>query len=134
MKILKNKGIFAFICSNKFVNVKYGEKLRDFLLNYQIKIYNDFSGIKIFKEATVDTCIIKIKKSVGNNFILVNNQYTMDQSRLTKKNWSFTHPKVLNLKDKILNKSFLLEDLNIKIKYGMKTGYNKAYIIENETY
>ena len=134
MKILKYGGVFAFICSNKFVNVKYGEKLRDFLLKYQIKIYNDFSGIKIFKEATVDTCVIKIKKSSENNLIIVNNQYTMDQSRLTKKDWSFTHPKVLNLKDKILDKSYLIEDLNIKIKYGMKTGYNKAYLINNETY
>ena len=48
LKILKDEGIFAFICSNKFVNVKYGEKLRGFILKNQMTIFDDFSGVKIF--------------------------------------------------------------------------------------
>lgn len=135
LKILKDEGIFAFICSNKFVNVKYGEKLRGFILKNQMTIFDDFSGVKIFKEATVDTCVIQIKKGYdANNKIRVNNEYYLNQNRLSKDVWSFTNPKIFNLKDKILNKSTLVKDLDIEMKYGLKTGFNKAYVINNETY
>ena len=82
MKILKDEGIFAFICSDKFVNVKYGKKLREFLLNYHIKQYIDYSGKKIFKGATVDTCIIQIKKTKlnENDIIRINNKFDMKQN------------------------------------------------------
>ena len=70
LNILKEKGIFAFICSNKFAKAKYGEKLRKLLLKNQLKIYNDFTGIKVFKEASVDTCVIQIKKDFNINTFL----------------------------------------------------------------
>ena len=135
MKILKDEGIFAFICSNKFANVKYGEKLRELILNNEMKIYYDFSGIKVFKEATVDTCVIQIKKSFNKkNEIFVNNDYYLLQNRLSKEVWSFNNPIILDLKEKILNKSKLLENFNITIKRGFTTGFNKAYIINKETH
>ena len=100
-----------------------------------MKIFDDFSGMKIFKEATVDTCIIQIKKGyVDNCKIQVNNEYYLNQNRLSNDIWSFTNPKILNLKDKIINKSILIKDLKIEMKYGLKTGFNKAYVIDYETY
>ena len=135
MNVLKEEGIFAFICSNKFINVKYGEKLRELILKNQLKIFDDYTGIKIFKEATVDTCVIQIKKGYDANCkIQVNNEYYMDQNRLSKDLWSFTNPRIFDLKDKIINKSTLLKDLKIDMKYGLKTGFNKAYVIDYETY
>ena len=129
--ILKEKGIFAFICSNKFAKAKYGEKLRKLILNFQLKIYDDFTGIKVFKEATVDTCVIQIKKCFEEtNEIYVNNEYYMNQNRLNFKSFSFNSPEVLNLRDKILKQGTLIKDLDIQINYGIKTGYNKAFIID----
>jgi hypothetical protein len=135
INVLKNNGIFAFICSNKFTKAKYGKELRQYLLNYDIKIYTDFTGKKIFKEASVDTCIIQIKKSGSDkNKILVNNDFHMDQSKLTKNSFGFYSPKVLNLKEKIDSKGIKLGDIeNININRGILTGLNNAFIINKDT-
>ena len=134
LKILKDNGIFAFICSNKFAKAKYGEKLRKLLLENQINIYDDLTGIKVFKEAQVDTCIIQIKNNYDdNNTIFVDNKYLMEQNKLNSKSFTFNSPEVLNLRDKIFNQGILVKDLDIQINYGIKTGYNKAFIIDEET-
>ncbi|MCI5738114.1 MAG: hypothetical protein MR277_08935 [Methanobrevibacter ruminantium] len=134
MKILKNQGIFCFICSNKFAKAKYGEKLRKFILNNQLKIYNDFTGIKVFKEASVDTCVIQIKKDfVKDNEIFVNDDYFMSQNKLDSNSFTFNSPEILNLRDKIFNQGTMIKDLDIQINYGIKTGFNDAFIIDEET-
>ena len=134
MNILKDKGIFAFICSNKFAKADYGEKLRELILNNQLLIYNDFTGVKVFKEASVDTCVIQIKKDfVEDNEVYVDNKYYMEQKRLNSKSFIFNTPEVLNLRDKIFNQGTMIKDLDIQINYGIKTGFNDAFIIDEET-
>ena len=134
LDILKDEGIFAFICSNKFAKSKYGERLRKLLLMNQLIIYDDLTGIKVFKEASVDTCIIQIKKDYDDsNKIFVNKKYLMEQNKLNYKSFTFNSPDVLNLRDKIFNQGTLIKDLDIQINYGIKTGYNKAFIIDEET-
>ena len=134
MNILKENGIFAFICSNKFAKAKYGEKLRKLILNNQLKIYNDYTGVKIFKEASVDTCVIQIKKAyVEDNEVHVDEKYYMEQSRLDSNSFTFNSPEILDLRDKIFNQGTLIKDLDIQINYGIKTGFNKAFIIDEET-
>ena len=133
MNVLKEKGIFAFICSNKFAKAKYGEKLRKLILENQLKIYNDFTGVKVFKEASVDTCVIQIKKDYKeNNEIFVDNEYYLNQSFLTSQTFTFNSPEVLNLRDKILKQGTLIKDLDITINRGVLTGFNKAFIIEED--
>ncbi|WP_303724531.1 Eco57I restriction-modification methylase domain-containing protein, partial [Methanobrevibacter thaueri] len=131
---MKEKGIFAFICSNKFAKAKYGEKLRKLILENQLKIYYDFTGVKVFKEASVDTCVIQIKKDFKNdNEIYVDNNYYLKQKLLNKNSFTFKSPEVLNLRDKILSLGIPLKDLDVKINRGVLTGFNKAFIIDEET-
>ena len=134
MNILKEKGIFAFICSNKFAKAKYGEKLRTLILENQLKIYDDFTGVKVFKEASVDTCVIQIKKDfIEDNDIHVDNKYYLNQSLLNFTTFTFNSPEILELRDKILNQGKLMKDLDISINRGVLTGFNKAVIIDEET-
>jgi hypothetical protein len=62
MELLKDNGYLGFITSNKFFRAKYGENLRNFLSSFKILDVIDFGGYKVFKSATVDTCIMIIKK------------------------------------------------------------------------
>lgn len=134
MKILKDKGIFAFICSNKFAKANYGKKLRKLILENQLKIYNDFTGLKIFKEASVDTCVIQIKKDfIENNEVYVDDEYFMKQNKLNSNSFMFNSPQILDLREKIFNQGTLIKDLDIQINYGIKTGFNKAFIIDEKT-
>ena len=134
LNILKEKGIFAFICSNKFAKAKYGEKLRKLILENQLKIYDDFTGVKIFKEAQVDTCIIQLKKEHNeSNEIFVNHDYYLKQNRLENNSFLFNPPEILDLKDKIINQGAMIKNLDITIKRGILTGFNKAFIIDEVT-
>ena len=133
MKILKDKGIFAFICSNKFAKAKYGEKLRKYILNKEILIFDDFNGIKVFKEASIDTCIIKIKNTYDEeNKIFVNQDFHMEQNKLSSDIFTFERPEIISLKEKIISQSTPLEKLNIEINYGIKNGLNEAFIINED--
>jgi len=62
MDILKEGGILGFISSNKFFRAAYGKNLRRFLSGYKILKVLDFGGYRVFKDATVDTAILLIKK------------------------------------------------------------------------
>jgi type I restriction-modification system DNA methylase subunit len=61
-QLLKERGILAYITSNKWMRSAYGKKLRKFLKeNITILKVIDFSGYRVFKQ-TVDTCIFVFRK------------------------------------------------------------------------
>lgn len=135
MDILKNNGILSFICSNKFATVDYGKKLREFLLKFKILQYNDYAGTKIFSDAQVDPCIIIIKNTKPTNHtILIDEKVKLPQNLLTKELWYFSSIEALLLKDKLYKKGKPLKDIkSIIINNGIKTGYNNAFYINEET-
>ena len=135
LNILKEKGYLSYICSNKFTRANYGKKLRNFILNNSIINFNDYAGDKIFKGATVDPCVIVIKREKNEkNFILVSDDFEVDQDRFNDSSWSFVPPKVLDLKEKIINQGIKLKNIeDIVINNGIKTGYNQAFIINENT-
>ena len=57
-ELLKQKGILSYIVSNKFTKASYGQNLRNLILQNQILFYVDCDGVKIFDNASVDSCII----------------------------------------------------------------------------
>lgn len=134
MELLKDDGYLGFICSNKYTRANYGKKLRKYLLDYNIVNYNDYTGKKVFEDATVDPSVIIINKNKNKQDILINNDFYMDQNRLNDGSWSFEHPEVLNLRDKIKNKGTLIKDIDeISINRGITTGFNEAFIIDEAT-
>jgi adenine-specific DNA-methyltransferase len=150
-KILKQGGILAYITSNKWMRAKYGEKLRRFLKeNTTILKLIDFSGYRIF-EQTVDTCILLFKKEKPpkghsfkflevksnveslENYLKNANWQKMEQDKLSNNGWTLGDEKVLSLKEKIEKLGKPLKAWNVKIYFGIKTGYNEAFIIDTET-
>ena len=67
MNLLKTNGTLGYITSNKWMRAGYGEKLRTFFANYNPIKLLDFSGIKIFEDATVDCNILIIQKKQNQN-------------------------------------------------------------------
>ncbi|MCQ2964152.1 MAG: N-6 DNA methylase, partial [archaeon] len=135
LKVLKNSGLFSVICSNKFATVDYGKNLREYLLNYDIIQYCDLTGEDVFDDAEVDPCIIIVKKDKSkDNNILVDSSYNLPQTLLSADFWFFSVAKEVSLKQKLLESGTPLNDLkDIEINNGIKTGYNKAFYIDNET-
>jgi len=138
--ILKIGGINGFICSNKFFRAKYGQKLREMILEKTtIKSIVDFNAVKVFEDATVDSAITILQKGYSENSsfqISLNNYdnfFDMAQQDLTKDSFSFVTPDELAIKKKIEKVGTPLKEWDIKINRGILTGFNEAFIIDQST-
>ncbi|MBD5166378.1 MAG: class I SAM-dependent DNA methyltransferase [Helicobacter sp.] len=141
-------GILSFITSNKWCRAAYGEPLRKFLLeNTTIDLYLDLNGIKVFESATVDTSILEFHKAKADENHSLNYanpkeynpkdekpllpQYSkIAQNTLSEESFIFSDSKLAALKAKIESIGTPLKDWDISINYGIKTGYNEAFIID----
>jgi hypothetical protein len=134
--VLRQNGRLGFISSNKFTKSNYGRNLRKFILNSSaFQIYFDHTYSGVFEDATTYPSVFIFKKGTNNdNKIIVNNEFELEQKRLNESEWGFVRPEVLDLKDKVDLKGTKIMDIsNIQIFYGIKTGYNEAFVINEKT-
>ncbi|HEH5116188.1 TPA: Eco57I restriction-modification methylase domain-containing protein [Campylobacter jejuni] len=153
--VLKDSGggVLSYITSNKYTRAGYGEALREFLLkNVKFLEYTDLNGIKVFDSATVDTSILCFEKSKSkdnkfkylalSNEILKTCAYDIglykdfaefSQNSLSKESFTFSDENTSALKAKIERIGTPLKEwYGLNINYGIKTGYNEAFIITTE--
>ena len=148
--LLNSTGRLCFITSNKWMRAGYGEKLRDyFAKNVNPKLLVDFAGVKVFESATVDTNILLFEKGKNEGKTLscttttltkdgLSNlsdfvkQNSCDCSFTTKESWVILSPIEQSIKKKIESAGIPLKDWDISINYGIKTGFNDAFIISGE--
>ncbi|HEB9433742.1 TPA: Eco57I restriction-modification methylase domain-containing protein, partial [Campylobacter coli] len=152
--VLKDRGgVLSYITSNKYTRAGYGEALREFLLkNVSILDYIDLNGIKVFDSATVDTSILSFEKLKSKDssfrYLALDNEnlkacgYSIDlckdfkelsQKSLSKESFTFSDESTKSLKAKIeCIGTPLKEWQGLNINYGIKTGYNEAFIISTE--
>ncbi|MFH1097439.1 MAG: Eco57I restriction-modification methylase domain-containing protein [Candidatus Desantisbacteria bacterium] len=151
--ILAPSRFSCFISSNKWMRAKYGEKLRNFFkTKTKVMKLIDFGGHKVFETATVDTNILLFQKAkpqpeytavyinIENDFTGDNldeyvhkKQQTIKQNELSDSGWTLADDKVLALKKKIEKIGIPLKDWDVRICFGIKTGFNKAFIIDTAT-
>ncbi len=152
LNLLSKNGVLSFITSNKWTRAKYGLNLRRMILEKcDILQYVNLNGIKVFDHATVDTSLISLQHKKGNStFKYCNGEmrlvqredrkekeyfydcFDYDISDLTEDSFSFANKKELEIKKHIEKIGTPLKDWDIKINYGIKTGFNEAFIISTE--
>ena len=143
---LKENGLLGFICSNKFFRTSYGKNLRKFILeNIQITHIIDFTGVKVFEDASVDSAITifkKIRADENSKFnFLVSSTINLKtqkfiqipQSTLNETNFTFLDKSKFELKNKIEKVAKPLKDWDVNIYRGILTGLNEAFIIDSKT-
>ena len=143
--LLKENGIFSFITSNKWMRASYGEPLRKFLAEKTNPLLLvDLGGTKVFESATVDVNILvasKQKNKGKTKTLILDDKCTNDLSILVEQdknfdsyndssNWTILTSIEKSIKTKIQSVSVKLEDINVKINYGIKTGANEVFIID----
>ena len=148
-KILRDKAIASLIISNKWLRANYGQSLRMFLSNETNPIeLIDFGQNLLFENAIVHTNIITFKKESSNNltsgvrfddgffddklfdfeYFIQNN--IIDDIRVSSKIWNVVPSLVSDIQIKIEKNNIRLKDFDIEINFGLKTGLNKAFIID----
>lgn len=148
-RILKNEGFITYITSNSWLRAIYGELLKAYFMKslQPISLLN-IEDIQIFEEATVESNIITLqKRKLTDTFSVVNlaNDYTLGASLsdyFESNHFEFAVPDTAewfignqlegNLKAKIETKGKQLKEFDIRINFGIKTGYNAAFIIDEQ--
>jgi hypothetical protein len=146
--ILKSSGILTFITSNSYIKADYGMPLRKFI-GKENTIYGliNIEESQVFSSAIVNTAILLVKKGKHNPLhktIVTNSplfdatitdfikkySFSIKASRFAVSKWILNSEMILDLLDKINNTGKSLKDYGAKIRLGIATGDNKAFILD----
>ena len=147
MALLKPNALLSFITSNKWMRAGYGEALRGFLSTQCNPIQLiDFANNKIFESATVLVNILTLVKrhnlgktiacSVEDGFDIGKLSDYVETHKVisefnSSESWSILTDIERSIKTKIEAVGTPLKDWDISINYGIKTGFNDAFIIDS---
>ncbi|MDB4926397.1 Eco57I restriction-modification methylase domain-containing protein, partial [Mucilaginibacter sp.] len=147
-RLLKPGYFFGYITSNKWMRANYGEAMRRFLLEKTNPLLLvDFGGYQVFESATVDTNMLiaqkapytgetetcLLDKSLGSleKMSVFIKQHTSTVKGFSKENgWVILSEIEARIKSKIESTGTPLKNWDIQINYGIKTGFNEAFIID----
>ena len=145
IELLKTKGILSYITSNSWMRTQYGEPLRKLFWEKTnpLQLIN-FEDAQMFESAIVETNIFitmrdknqnaMIAATVGNPLQIIESiqQGKITLSNLGTKSWSVGNLLGNIIQEKIEKKGILVKDIGVKINFGIKTGFNDAFIINTE--
>lgn len=159
VRLLKPGGTFGYITSNKWYRAKYGENLRHwFTVNARIETLIDFGDANVFDAVAYPTILIAERRvhagpKPEDHFRALNWQalgegaeieqfpalvesagFAMPQSALEKSGWQIEPTVKRDLLARIRAAGVPLVDyVEGRFYYGIKTGYNEAFVIDGAT-
>lgn len=153
--VLKQGGRLGFVVANKWFRAGYAEPLRRLLATKTtVERIVDFGHAPIFKDADAFPCLITLRKqapeeastldmtifpreqlgSVTVEDYVEANRYPVPQSRLGGAAWSLERAEVDALMAKIRERGVALREYaGTSPFYGVKTGFNEAFLIDTAT-
>jgi TaqI-like C-terminal specificity domain/Eco57I restriction-modification methylase len=152
--LLRPNGRFSMITANKFMRANYGAALRSFLTTkVKLETLIDFGDLPVFGDATTYPIIIVSTKAQRNGapieYVLLKNLAVNDlknsvsllankmtESAFNSTSWSLASNSIQIVFDKLKDSHIsvsLGEYVNGKIQYGIKTGFNEAFVIDKAT-
>ena len=159
LSVLKPQGRLGFIVSNKWLRAGYAAPLRQLLAKRtEVDAVVDFGHAPIFEDADTFPCIIAVHKLAEGEEVAANHevsvtafprselskievaeyvashQYAVPQKRLTEAAWSLEPElaEALCQKIKSMGKPLVVVS-KARPQYGIKTGYNEAFLIDTPT-
>ena len=150
--LLSEGGLFGIIVANKWMRANYGEPLRKWLKEQDIKQIIDFGDLPVFESATTYPCIFisSRSKNPAPSVEVVNvktlkfeptlqvyvdeHTQTLSKELLDDSGWNLAGEAEHRLLKKLQNKGVPLgEYVKGKIYRGVLTGLNEAFVIDEET-
>ena len=151
-KLLRDHGVLTYISSNKYFRAAYGQKLRQFLAS-QSRIHQiiDFGDAPVFTAIAYPTIVItEGAKSQASTFRALNwemgnpieqfesvveqESFWMPQVELRADGWQLAADASLRLLERIRKAGTPLgEYVNGRFYYGIKTGFNEAFVVDRAT-
>jgi type I restriction-modification system DNA methylase subunit len=145
---LKENGHFGFIIPNKFVRARYGEALRSFLAEQvTLRRIVNFGDLPVFSDtATYPMIVLTSKQKTADAQVIYSHLKQLRPNHLTEDileieelkpaalftgdHWPLTEDILQLIIDKMKIESVPLGNyVENKIFYGIKTGFNRAFVI-----
>ena len=139
-------GLLAYITSNSWLKAEYGKSTRRYFSDQHTPLRLLEMGKDVFENAIVDTNVLILREGPSDE-----TGKAVDMDRLSDKDfppteslwgelrpqgekpWSALSAVEWSVMDKMGDVGTPLKEWDVKINYGIKTGYNKAFIIDNVT-
>ena len=150
LELQNKRGILGLITSNSYLRAEYGAPIRNLLVNKNVllRILN-IEDSQIFESAIVNVAIIVSRKptnSTDDLCIVVNspfsgnsfadfakiNGFNYPQAYFNSKSWNLAEPKLIELQKKLESSGKTLEEFQTKIRLGIATGSNEAFLIDED--
>jgi adenine-specific DNA-methyltransferase len=148
-QLLRTGGHLCYITSNKWMRTKYGKALRKyFSTKVNTVLVFDFGMAQNFGAATTYTCILELERAKSKKQTVC--CYAADDSaamadpesyfqdnavhmpELNETSWVVVTPERYRIKKAVEVLGVPLEDWDLKINYGVKTGLNDAFYLTQE--
>lgn len=158
LQLLRLGGMLVFISSNKWFRANYGKRLRKYIADYcNVSSITDFGELPVFEASATFPMIFVSKKKTntlpeatkGPVFTQVKSldapypdvgaliqQYgkELGKDSIKSENWTLAGAEVEQILRKMeQNGTTLDEYVNGQIYYGIKTGFNEAFVIDGNT-
>ena len=152
ISLLNETGLFGIIVANKWFRTNYGEPLRKWLKNQDIKEIIDFGDLPVFESATTYPCIFisgRLKKpktiieivnvktlhfKTSLEDYIIENKQNLNKDLLADNGWNLAGEAEHSLLKKLQTNGITLEEyVGDKINRGVLTGLNEAFVIDEET-
>ncbi len=147
--LLKDGGALSYIMPNKWLIADYGKLLRQFFSNKNLTQLLNFGDIQFFADATTNVLIFVAEKTPKGETLAVLSvnqktyngdfcattagRYPYAFEALGDDSWTIQAQDHYPLLLKMKRNGVLLKELPISINYGIKTGYNEAFYIDEAT-
>ena len=142
LELVRAAGHCCLITSNKWMRAGYGKSLRGFLAQHNPQKLLDL-GPGIFT-ATVDTNILLVQRAPNHNTLQA--QTLQNKTQLadlmgsplpalpapSERAWVILNSAQRALQEKIEQGGTPLKDWAVEIHYGIKTGYNEAFLLSTQ--
>ena len=155
IKLLKPGGRMGYVVTNKWLKAGYAEKLRRmFAEDVWIEFLADFGHARhLFPDADVFPCVISVRKPQagiapeqydlaviprdevpreGLSVAVQAATYRAERAELNEEAWVLEPPEVATLLRRIRERGVPLEEYaGVSPLYGIKTGFNEAFLIDS---
>ena len=144
------QGILSFITSNSYLRAEYGAPIRKLLKNENmlLRVLN-IEDSQVFESVIVNVAIIVSRKSTNltDDFCIVvnspfsgnsvedfikSNGFHYPQAYFNSRSWNLVEPRFVELQRKLESSGKTLEQLRTKIRLGIATGSNEAFLIDED--
>ncbi|WP_222982970.1 Eco57I restriction-modification methylase domain-containing protein [Flagellimonas meishanensis] len=146
--ILRLGGHLCYITSNKWLRANYGTSTRKyFLTETNPKLLLDFGQRMVFSTAIVHSNILLFEKNRFKNefrgcqfensslesLASYFSENFIHLDYLNEDVWSISNPRLIRIKSRLTSIGTKLSDWKINFRRGILTGFNSAFIIDEET-